>query len=118
MNPLYLKGIVIGLGAGVVAGLFGVGGGAIVVPGLVLWIAISQREASGTSIAAIEVAALTALISFGISGNVNWTAALFVFVGSAVGAVFGARLTTRVPERTLTAVFAMVVLIGGIRMIL
>ena len=118
MNPLYLKGAVIGLAAGVVAGLFGVGGGIIVVPGLVLWIALSQREASGTSIAAIEVAALTALISFGLSGNVDWTAAVIIFLGSAVGAVFGARLATRVSERRLTAVFALVVFIGAVRMLM
>ena len=118
VNPLYLKGAVIGLAAGIVAGLFGVGGGIVIVPALVLWLGLNQRQASGTSIAAVEALALTAVISFGISGNVKWSAALFILAGSAVGALLGARIATRLPERTLTAGFAVLMLIAGIRMLI
>jgi len=117
VNPTYAKGAVIGLFAGVIAGLFGVGGGVIVVPGLVLWIGLSQREASGTSIATIIASSAAALIGFGIAGNVEWAAAVVVFLGAAVGAVIGARIATVVPERILTATFALVLVIAGLRML-
>jgi len=117
VNATYAKAAAVGAVAGLVAGLFGVGGGIIVVPGLVLWLAINQREASGTSIATIVATSAAALISFGISGNVDWGAAGLVFLGAAVGAVIGARLATRLPEQMLTAAFAVVLLIAGVRML-
>ncbi len=117
VNSNYAKGALVGVAAGVIAGLFGVGGGIVVVPGLVLWIGISQRQASGTSIATIIASSAAALISFGIAGSVDWSAALIVFLGAAVGAVIGARLATVVPERILTATFAVVLVIAGIRML-
>ncbi len=117
MSATYAKAAVVGAAAGVIAGLFGVGGGIIVVPGLVLWLGISQREASGTSIATIIASSATALIAFGISGDVDWPAALLVFGGAAVGAVIGARVATRAPEHILSAVFAVVLFVAGIRML-
>ncbi|MFB3098996.1 MAG: TSUP family transporter, partial [Acidimicrobiia bacterium] len=86
--------------------------------GLVLWLAVSQRQASGTSIATIIASSSAALIAFGISGSVNWGAALLVFIGAAVGAVVGARAATLLPERMLSAAFATVLLIAGVRMML
>ena len=117
MNTTYTKAAAVGAVAGLVAGLFGVGGGIIVVPGLVLWLAVSQREASGTSIATIVATSAAALVSFEISGYVDWMAAGLVFIGAAVGAVIGARLATQLPERTLTAAFAAILLIAGARML-
>lgn len=118
MNATYAKAAVIGAVAGVVAGVFGVGGGVVVVPGLVLWLGISQRESSGTSIATIVASSAAALIAFGVSGNVDWAAALLVFAGAAVGALIGARIATRAPEHVLTAVFALVLFVAGVRMLL
>lgn len=117
MNATSAKAAAVGAVAGLVAGLFGVGGGIVVVPGLVLWLAVRQREASGTSIATIVATSAAALVSFGISGDVDWAAAGLVFIGAAVGAVIGARLATRLPERTLTAAFAVIMLIAGFRML-
>lgn len=118
VNTTYAKAPLIGGAAGIMAGLFGVGGGIIVVPGLVLWLAVSQRQASGTSIATIIASSSAALIAFGISGSVDWGAALLVFTGAAVGAVIGARAATLLPERMLSAAFAAVLLIAGLRMML
>jgi len=118
VNATYAKPAVIGAAAGVVAGVFGVGGGVVVVPGLVLWLGISQREASGTSIATIVASSAAALIAFGVSGDVDWDAAPLIFAGAAVGALIGARIATRAPERVLTAVFALVLFVAGVRMLL
>ncbi len=118
VNATYAKAAVVGALAGTVAGLFGVGGGIIVVPGLVLWLGVSQRMASGTSIATIVASSGAALIAFGTSGNVDWQAAALVFAGAAAGAVVGARIAIRLPERTLTAAFAVVLFVAGVRMLL
>lgn len=118
VNTSHAKAAFIGGAAGIMAGLFGVGGGIIVVPGLVLWLAVNQRQASGTSIATIVASSSAALVAFGISGSVDWGAALLVFTGAAVGAVIGARAATLLAERALSAAFAVVLLIAGIRMML
>ena len=59
-----------------------------------------------------------ALVAFGISGSVDWGAALLVFTGAAFGAVIGARAATLLPERMLSAAFAAVLVVAGIRMML
>ena len=90
MNAGLIKAIALGAVAGTVAGLFGVGGGVIVVPGLVLWLTISQREASGTSTATIGASSAAAMIAVGINGNVDWQAAGLILIGSVFGAWGGA----------------------------
>ena len=116
MNSALLKAVALGAIAGTVAGLFGVGGGVIVVPGLVLWLAISQREASGTSTATIVASSAAAMIAVGIGGNIDWHAAGLILVGSVVGAWGGAWIAERVNERALAITFAVVLAVAGIRM--
>lgn len=112
------KSITLGAVAGTVAGLFGVGGGVIVVPGLVLWMALSQRQASGTSTATIVASSAAAMVAFGIGGNVDWQAAGFILIGSIVGAWGGAWIAERVNERALAITFAIVLAVAGIRMVI
>lgn len=118
MNPALIKAIALGAIAGVAAGLFGVGGGVIVVPGLVLWLALTQREASGTSTATIVASSAAAMLAFGISGSVDWQAAGLILVGSVVGAWGGAWIAERVNERALAITFALVLAVAGVRMVL
>ena len=117
MNSALIKAIAIGAIAGIVAGLFGVGGGVIVVPGLVLWLALTQREASGTSTATIVASSAAAMATFGLSGSVDWRAAGLILVGSVFGAWFGAWIAEQVNERSLAITFALVLAIAGIRMV-
>jgi len=118
VNERLVKPLILGSAAGIVAGLFGVGGGVIVVPGLVLWLGLSQRRASGTSAAAIVATSAAAMVSFGIGGSVNWHAAAFIIVGSVAGAWIGAWLAHRLDERILAVSFSVLMLIAGIRMVL
>jgi uncharacterized membrane protein YfcA len=118
VNPALIKAIALGAIAGVAAGLFGVGGGVIVVPGLVLWLALTQREASGTSTATIVASSAAAMLAFGISGSVDWQAAGLILVGSVVGAWGGAWIAERVNERALAITFALVLAVAGVRMVL
>lgn len=118
MSPALVKSIALGAIAGTVAGLFGVGGGVIVVPGLVLWLALSQREASGTSTATIVASSAAAMVAFGIGGNVDWASAGFILIGSVVGAWGGAWIAERVNERALAITFAVVLAVAGVRMVI
>lgn len=110
------RAIALGLLAGVVGGLFGVGGGIIVVPGLVLWLGFSQHKAAGTSVATIIASAGAALISFAIDGSVDWGAAGLVTMGAVVGAAIGTRILHLIPAQVLTRAFSVLLLVAALRM--
>jgi len=110
------RAIALGLLAGTVGGLFGVGGGIIVVPGLVLWLMFSQHQASGTSVATIVASAGAALISFAVDGSVDWRAAVLVTVGAVVGAAIGTRILHLIPAKVLTRSFSVLLLVAALRM--
>ncbi len=95
----------IGLVAGVLSGLFGVGGGTIVVPLLVAVAAFSQRLASGTSSAAIIPIAAVGAVSYALAGHVDYLAAGLLAAGAVVGAQIGVRLLHRLRESVLRWIF-------------
>ncbi len=120
MQSNWLFAVLIGIVAGFLSGLFGIGGGVVIVPAFVLILALDQYRAAATSVATIVVTAVAALITFVMTATgdeqINWKAAIVVFSGSAVGAVVGARHLERIPEYVLTGVFALVMAIGAVRM--
>ncbi len=91
----------VGLLAGLLSGLFGVGGGTVIVPLLVLILGFDQRLAAGTSLAAIVPTATVGVISYAIHGSVAWIPALILAVGAVVGAQIGTWLLPRVPLTVL-----------------
>lgn len=97
---------VIGTAAGVFSGLFGVGGGTVIVPLLILWLAYGEREATGTSMTAIIVIAALAAIGQAIYGNVDPAKAALVGVPAIGGAVIGTAAQQRIPERAVSLFFA------------
>jgi uncharacterized membrane protein YfcA len=112
-----VRAVGIGLAAGVAGGLFGVGGGIIIVPGLVLWFGLDQYRAHGTSVAAIAAIAAAALIPFAIDGEVDWLAATALFVGAGIGAFAGARFMARLSPLWLSRGFFVVLVTAAIRML-
>ncbi|HEY8842492.1 MAG TPA: TSUP family transporter [Gaiellaceae bacterium] len=96
----------IGLIAGLFSALFGVGGGIVVVPLLILIARYSERPAMGTSLAAIVLIALVGSISYAVHGEIKPGAAAIVGLPGALGAVAGAALQQRVANRTLSLAFA------------
>ena len=106
----------LGLAAGFVGGLFGIGGGVVVVPGLVLWLKFTQHRASGTSVATIIASAGAALLSFAVGDSVDWGAAAFITIGAVAGAAFGTSVLHRIPAKTLTRAFSLLLVIAAIRM--
>lgn len=91
----------IGLLAGMLSGLFGVGGGTVIVPLLVLLLRFDQRLAAGTSLAAIVPTAAVGVISYAVHGSVAWIPALLLAAGAVVGAQIGTWLLPRVPVTAL-----------------
>lgn len=92
--------------AGAFSGLFGVGGGVVIVPLLLFSLAYREREAAGTSLVAIAVIGTIATIAQGLYGNVDLLEGALVGVPAVGGAVFGAELQQRVPERAISLIFA------------
>ena len=97
--------VAIGVLAGVLSGLFGVGGGVIVVPALMAFAQMDQRRASATSLVAIAPAAVVGAVTYAVQGEVHWLAALTLAVGSVIGAPIGARLLRALPLRVLPWIF-------------
>jgi uncharacterized protein len=107
---------IVGLLAGFLAGLFGVGGGILIVPGLVLAAHMSQRLAHGTSLAAVVPISLASLASYAAHGNVDWNVALWLAIGAVGGAVIGTRLLHVLPHRTLAIIFIVVLVASAVRL--
>jgi uncharacterized protein len=106
--------VLIGLAAGFFSALFGVGGGIVIVPLLMLLLHFDQRLATGTSLAAIVVIALAGTILYGLRGEVDYGYALLVGLPAAVGAVAGAALQQRVSVRSLSLAFALFLAAVGV----
>ncbi|MDQ4030422.1 MAG: sulfite exporter TauE/SafE family protein [Actinomycetota bacterium] len=105
----------IGLVAGLFSALFGVGGGILVVPLLVLVARYGEREAAGTSLAAIGVTALAGTVAYGLLGRVHVGDGLLVGLPAAAGAVAGTALQQRLPLRALALGFAaLLVVVAGL----
>ena len=106
----------IGTAAGAFSGLFGVGGGTVIVPLLVLWLGFGERLATGTSLAAIVVIALLAAALHGAYGNVEPLKALIVGVPALGGIVAGTAIQQRLPERAISLLFAALLLVIAIEL--
>lgn len=102
-----LKLAVIGTLAGVFSGLFGVGGGTVIVPLLIFWFGYGERLATGTSLAAIVlIGLLGAVAQGGIYGNVHVLTGLWLSVPAVAGVVAGTAIQQRIPQRAVSLLFA------------
>jgi uncharacterized membrane protein YfcA len=108
----------IGTAAGVFSGLFGVGGGSVIVPLLMLWLGYDERAATGTSLAAIVFIASFAAATQGLYGNVHVLDALLVGVPAVGGVLLGTWLQQRVRARTISLLFAAVLVASAVELIL
>lgn len=100
--------LAIGTAGGLFSGLFGVGGGVIIVPLLVLWLEFDEREAAGTSLGAIAIVAAVAAGVQAMYGNVQVSEGLLVGVPAVGGVLVGTWLQQRVPLRAISLLFALV----------
>ena len=110
------KTILLGLSAGVFGGLFGVGGGIIMVPGLVMLVGLNQHQAHATSITAIVATGSAAVVQFATAGDVAWATAAWLLVGALVGVYFASRFMDRIPAVWLARGFFALVITAALRM--
>jgi uncharacterized protein len=115
--PRTLKLAVIGTAAGALSGLLGVGGGSVIVPLLVVWLGYGEREATGTSMMAIIVIASLAVTLQALYGNVDPGNAAVVGVPALAGAVAGTAVQQRIPERAISLLFALLLVVIAIELI-
>lgn len=112
-RPTYALAV-IGTVAGLFSGLFGVGGGIVIVPLLILWRGYGEREATGTSLLAIVLMAAAATATHGAFGNVHLTDGLLVGLPAVVGVLIGTALQQRLDPRTIRLTFAALLAISAI----
>jgi uncharacterized protein len=109
--------VLIGLAAGFFSALFGVGGGIVIVPLLLLVQRWQERPAMATSLAAIGIIAFVGSISYGFHGELKPGAAVIVGIPAAAGAIAGTTLQQRLANRTLSLLFAVLLAAIGVKLL-
>lgn len=118
LTPKYVaKVALIGIVAGFMSGYVGVGGGFIMVPLFVSMLGIPMRLASGTSLTAVCILAIPGVIEQAVLGNIDYMVGVAMMVGSIPGAIVGANLVKRVPERALRFAFALFLLLMAVLLV-
>jgi uncharacterized membrane protein YfcA len=107
----------VGTAAGGFSGLFGVGGGIVIVPLLVLWLGYGEREATGTSLAAIVVIASITAAIHALYGNVDFAKGVLIGIPAVFGALVGTWLQQRVPVRWISLFFAAVLVALAVELV-
>jgi uncharacterized membrane protein YfcA len=112
-----IGGLAGGALAGIAGGLFGVGGGLVLVPVLTGFFRLTQHQAHGTSLAVISATAITGIIVYGAHANVVWPIAAMAALGSLGTAHLGARLAARWSARRLRRAFAVFLALVALRLL-
>ena len=118
MNALLLLLVPVGFAVGAFSAAFGVGGGLLMVPVMVLAYGFDQHAAQGTSLVVIVPTALVGALAHHRRGLVDWVAAAYMAVGGIAGVVLGARVALATEAETLQTIFGVVVVVAGIRLAL
>ncbi len=106
----------IGLVAGFLSGLLGVGGGVLIVPALVLLLGFPQKLASGTSLIAVAPISVVGLVSYLIEGHIDWAVGVPLAVGMLLGGVVGSWLLAKLPATVISWIFLIAMVATAIRM--
>ena len=110
--------IVIGLLAGILSGLVGVGGGILMIPLLIMFLGLTQHQAQGTALfAMLPPIGILAAMNYYKEGFVKWEYAAVMALSFVVGGYFGSKLSISLPDQTVRKVFGVIMLIGAIKLI-
>ena len=107
------KLVVIATVGGAFSGLFGVGGGTVIVPLLILWFGYGEREATGTALLAIVVIGALAATAQGTYGNVHLGAGIAIGIPAIAGVIAGTAIQQRIPERAVAGIFAVLLVVSA-----
>lgn len=114
MSSRLLRLAAIATAAGAFSGLFGVGGGSIIVPLLVLWLGYEHKEATGTSLAAIVLIGTLAALAQAYYGNVDFWKGVLIGLPAVGGVLAGTALQQRISERAVAGVFVVVLIASAL----
>jgi uncharacterized membrane protein YfcA len=110
--------ILLGAAAGIFGGMFGIGGGTILIPALVFFAGLTQHQAQGTTLAAlVPPISLLAALRYWQAGNVKLSIAAFICLGFFVGGLIGADIVQRFPDPLLKKLFGVFLLVVSMQMI-
>lgn len=110
--------ILVGVAAGMLSGLVGVGGGIIIVPALVYFIGFSQKTAQGTSLALIMLpVGILGVLQYYKQGHIDWKIVGLLAIGFLAGSFFGSKLALSISQETLKKVFAVLMIVIAIKML-
>lgn len=112
-----IRDLGVGAGVGTMSGALGIGGGIALVPYLVLRRGIAQKRAQATSLVMVGLAAGAGAITYGLRGQVAWLPALAILAGGLIGSATGSHLVQRTADRWLQALFGLLLITAGIRML-
>lgn len=118
MNEVNLNLIIIGAIAGFVNGLFGSGGGTIIVPALIFLMDLEDHKAHATAISIILPLSIISTIVYFLNNKVSLKLSSTVMIGGVVGSYIGAKLLNKIPTQVLRKIFGSVIIYTAIRMIL
>jgi len=111
--------LAIGVFAGFISGLVGVGGGVVIVPALVFFLGLTQQQAQGTSTALFVIPIAFALSAWNYhkSGNINWSYAFIMLITFMAGSFFGSKLAISIDQNIIKKVFGVFLLLIAIKLI-
>ena len=110
--------VLIGIAAGMLSGLIGVGGGIIIVPSLIYFLSFSQKSAQGTSLGLLLLpAGILAVIQYYKQGYVDIKMVGILAIGFLAGGYFGSKIALSLPQETVKKIFAIVLLLIGFKML-
>ena len=111
--------LMVGVAAGILSGIVGIGGGIVIVPALVYFLGYSQKMAQGTSLAILLLPiGLLGVLQFYKAGYVNWRVTAVIAAAFFVGSYFGSRIALSVSQEALKKIFAVLMVIVAIKMLL
>ncbi|MBF0619309.1 MAG: sulfite exporter TauE/SafE family protein [Candidatus Omnitrophica bacterium] len=114
----YILLLMLGVAGGIIGGVFGVGGGIIIVPVLILGFGLTQHMAQGTMLATLLLPSFVfAVWTYHKAGNINWPIALLVSLGMMFGAILGAMYAQALPAPTLRGAFGALLVVIGLKLI-
>ena len=110
--------IIIGIAAGILGGLVGVGGGLVIVPGLVFFLGMSQHSAQGTSLGLIMLpVGILGVLHYYKQGHVDFKIVALLAIGFLAGSYFGSKIALSLPQDTIKKVFAIFMIVIAIKML-
>ena len=121
-NPMDIQTIliviIIGIAAGILGGLVGVGGGLVIVPGLVFFLGMSQHTAQGTSLGLIMLpVGILGVLHYYKQGHVDFKIVAVLAIGFLAGSYFGSKIALSLPQETIKKVFAIFMIVIAIKML-